>query len=110
MLGVCRCSSVAAAGERAGEKEHGEREEDGEQAGEGGAALAALEGRARDVDAEAVARHDADHSCSAGMRAGMRRAIFIFYFYVEGPFYLFEFERSFRKVMFKLLQQDNSEC
>ena len=56
---------MAGAGERAGEEEDGEREEDGEQAGEGGAALAALELCAGDVDAEAVARHDADHSWSA---------------------------------------------
>ncbi len=74
---------VAGAGEGAGEEEHGEREEEGEQAGEGGAALGALEGRARDVDAEAVLRHDADH---AGVRwkglewTGMRRAIFYFCF------------------------------
>ena len=55
---------VAGAGERAGKKEDGEREDDGEQAGEGGAALAALELCAGDVDAEAVARHDADHGCA----------------------------------------------
>lgn len=86
VLVLCRASSVAGAGERAGEEEHGEREEDGEQAGEGGAALAALEGGAGDVDAEAVARHDADHGCSAecGLWNAkshfilMRRAIFIF--------------------------------
>lgn len=60
---------VAGAGEGAGDEEDGEREEEGEQAGEGGAAPAALEGLARDVHAEAVVRHDADHSCSAGMRA-----------------------------------------
>jgi hypothetical protein len=74
---------VAGAGEGAGEEEDGEREEEGEQAGEGGAALGALEGLARDVDAEAVVRHDADH---AGMRWNGLECeepffIFIFFFY-----------------------------
>ena len=83
---------MAGAGEGARDKEDGEREEDGEQAGEGGAALGALEGLARDVDAEAVVRHDADHSLNA--------------LECEEPFFYFYFLT--RKVVSK--GHFNSEC
>ena len=69
---------MAGAGEGARDKEDGEREEDGEQAGEGGAAAAALEGLARDVHAEAVVRHDADH---AGM-CWNTKSHFLFLFFI----------------------------
>ena len=73
---------MAGAGEGAGEEEDGEREEEGEQAGEGGAALGALEGLARDVDAEAVVRHDADHG---GMRWNGLECVLE----CEEPFFIF---------------------
>ena len=85
---------MAGAGEGARDKEDGEREEDGEQAGEGGAALGALEGLARDVDAEAVVRHDADHSLNA-LECALEELE------CEEPFFYFfdakgRFERSFQ--------------
>ena len=79
---------MAGAGEGARDKEDGEREEDGEQAGEGGAALGALEGLARDVGAEAVVRHDADHGLNA---LEYEEPFFISFFDAKG-----RFERSFQ--------------
>lgn len=52
-----------AVGERAGGEDDGEREEDGEHAGEGGAALADLELAAREEHPEAVGRHHSFHGC-----------------------------------------------
>ena len=53
---------VPAAGEGAGGEDDDDGQQEREHAGEGRAALAALEGRARDVFSEAVGRHHANHA------------------------------------------------